>query len=288
MKTYLAIWIVLVLLIAAGSLVAAVGTEGFLQYTFVPRWRWRGRWRGPGPWPWRWPYGPRWWYVPYVEYFEDGSDAEVDEKEVGEQGEGTSRDQDYVEEGGEVVKVKAVKKEVPIDKVEGAVEGFDSVPAPKLQAWLKTHGKMAKDGFVNGSGYPNGMNVPRSVRYSIPSGSEIPAKPITDDLYQFPPDGPSPAVGLYKSTSAADYLLLSDTFPVEPGANAPNKISCVNSRSCYATDFDRLLQQGGNYRQVTNNYKRGYPDSCSSPYQELVLSFYKSDGPTIDVPANCA
>jgi hypothetical protein len=280
MKTYLAIWIVLVILIAVASVTAAVGAEGFLQYTFVPRWRWRGRWRGPGPWPWRWPYGPRWWYVPYVEYFEDGAMAVEDAKEEVNDGMGEEGD-DKKNEKGVVAK--------PIDKVEGApdVEGFDSVPAPQLQAWLKTHGKMAKDGFVNGSGYPNGMDVPRSVRYSIPSGSEIPAKPITDDLYQFPPDGPAPAVGLYKSTSAADYLLLSDTIPVEQGANAPNKISCVNSRSCYATDFDRLLAQGGNYRQITNNYKRGYPDSCSSPYQELVLSFYKSDGPTIDVPANC-
>jgi hypothetical protein len=284
MKTYLAIWIVLVILIAVAGVTAAVGAEGFLQYTFVPRWRWRGRWRGPGPWPWRWPYGPRWWYVPYVEYFEDGATAVED----------TMNDA-MDEEGEDKKNEKGVKSgakgdaEKPIDKVEGApdMEGFDSVPAPQLQAWLKTHGKMAKDGFVNGSGYPNGMNVPRSVRYSIPSGSEIPAKPITDDLYQFPPDGPAPAVGLYKSTSAADYLLLSDEFPVEPGANAPNKISCVNSRSCYATDFDRLLEQGGNFRQVTNNYKRGYPDSCSSPYQELVLSFYKSDGITVDAPANC-
>jgi hypothetical protein len=268
MKTYLAIWVVLFVLIAAAAITAAASTEGFMQYVFVPRWRWRRRWWGPGPWPWRWPYGPRWWYVPYVENFEDASGGMGD---------------------GEEMLTMEMKRERPVNKVEGTpdIEGFDSVPAPKLQAWLKTHGKMAKDGFVNGSGYPNGVVQSATMRYSIPSGSEIPAKPITDDIYQFPPDGPSPAVGLYKSTSAADYLLLSDEFPVEPGANSPSKISCVNSRSCYATDFDRLLEQGGNFRQVTNNYKRGYPDSCSSPYQELVLSFYKSDGPTIDVPANC-
>jgi hypothetical protein len=270
MKTYLSIWLVLVVLVAVASVTAAVSTEGFLQYTFVPRWRAHRRWWGPGPWPWRWPYGPRWWYVPYVEPFEDASGNVV------------ATDTEREEEEKEPVAK-------PIEKVEGTpdIEGFDSVPAPKLQAWLKTHGRMAKDGFVNGSGYPNGMDIPRSVRYSIPSGSEIPATPITDNLYQFPPDGPSPATGLYKSTSAADYLLLSDEFPVEEGANAPSRISCVNSRSCYATDFDRLLAQGGNYRQITNNYKRGYPDSCSSPYQELVLSFYKSDGLRVDAPANC-
>ena len=276
MKTYLTLWIALVLLLTIAAITAAAGTEGFLQYIFVPRWRSGRRWWGPGPWPWRWPYGPRWWYVPYVERFEDASGELV--------GAGAA------EETTATAVVAVPNEEKPVDKVEGApdVEGFDSVPAPKLQAWLKTHGKMAKDGFVNGSGYPNGVNVPRSVRYSVPSGSEIPAKPVTDDLYQFPPDGPAPAVGLYKSRSAADYLLLSDEIPVEESANAPSRISCVNSRSCYATDFDRLLQQGGNYRQITNNYKRGYPDSCSSPYQELVLSFYKSAGLNVDVPANCA
>jgi hypothetical protein len=54
-------------------------------------------------------------------------------------------------------------------------------------------------------------------------------------------------------------------------------ISNVNSRSCYASDFERMISKTGNYSQMTNNYKRGYPDSCSSPYQELVLNFYKAD-----------
>ena len=54
-------------------------------------------------------------------------------------------------------------------------------------------------------------------------------------------------------------------------------LSCVNSRSCYASDFERMISRTGNFRQFTNNYKRGYPDSCSSPYQELVLNFYKAE-----------
>ena len=79
------------------------------------------------------------------------------------------------------------------------------------------------------------------------------------------------------------YHLLGDELkPMEP-----EKISCVNSRNCFATSFDRFLEQTGNFRQATNNYKRGYPDSCSSPFQELVLSFYKSSPVTVDLPANC-
>ena len=79
------------------------------------------------------------------------------------------------------------------------------------------------------------------------------------------------------------YHLLSDEFdPL-----SPEKISCVNSRSCYATSFDRFLEQTGNFRQITNNYKRGYPDSCSSPFQELVLSFYKTQPLDMQRPTNC-
>jgi hypothetical protein len=300
MKTYLMIWAALLVLIVAGAAVGAgIGTEGFLEYIFVPRWRHRRRWWGPGPWPWRYPSGPRWWYVPYVEPFEG---HEVVEEEKNEKG----------------VNGGAVEK--PIDKVVGAPEAFDSVPAPELQKMLRTTGLMgdrnmppltgtvvpkegfvascstggkvalasnAGESFVNGSGYPNGMNVPPAVRYSIFSGSEIPRKPMRDDVMAFPPGAPASAEGLYDSR-APSYLLLGDELEAEPGAGSPSKISCVNSRSCFATDFSRLLEQGGNYRQTTNNFKRGYPDSCSSPYQELVLSFYKSDGPTVNLPAGCA
>lgn len=70
------------------------------------------------------------------------------------------------------------------------------------------------------------------------------------------------------------YHLLSDEF-APPRIN--ETISCVNSRSCYATDFQRMVDKTGNYRQLTNNYKRNYPDSCSAPYQELVLNFYKTE-----------
>ena len=79
------------------------------------------------------------------------------------------------------------------------------------------------------------------------------------------------------------YHLLGD----EMESLSPEKISCVNSRSCYATSFDRFLEQTGNFHQITNNYKRGYPDSCSSPLQELVLSFYKTTPMKMDRPTNC-
>ena len=104
--------------------------------------------------------------------------------------------------------------------------------------------------------------------------SPVAGNPLTN----FPPNKPSPV----NFGDGSNYMLLSDELePIDSG------LSCVNSRSCYAVDTDRLQEKTGNFRQLTNNYKRGYPDSCSSPYQELVLSFYKDDGLKIDVPKNC-
>jgi hypothetical protein len=103
--------------------------------------------------------------------------------------------------------------------------------------------------------------------------------PESDLLIDHPPNGPAPL----QPSSKEPYQLLNDEFP---SVGPPEHISCVNSRSCYTTDFSRLLEPSS-YRQMTNNYKHGYPDSCSSPFQELVMSFYKGDGMKIDVPKNC-
>lgn len=110
-------------------------------------------------------------------------------------------------------------------------------------------------------------------------------KPETDTILQngdspileFPPNTPGPS-DLYNNQP---YHLLSDELSPP---RMDESLSCVNSRSCYATDFERMVSKTGNYRQLTNNYKRGYPDSCSSPFQELVLNFYKAD--KMDVPIN--
>jgi hypothetical protein len=106
--------------------------------------------------------------------------------------------------------------------------------------------------------------------------SKIPGDPIL----VAPPNRPSPV----DFANRDSYLLLSDELKTMP---ADSGISCVNSRSCFAGNFDRLQEKTGNFRQLTNNYKRGYPDSCSSPFQELVLSFYDSKGLKVDAPKNC-
>lgn len=91
-----------------------------------------------------------------------------------------------------------------------------------------------------------------------------------DPIIEYPPDSPAPANLSIKTP----YHLLGNEIPPP---RVKESISCVNSRSCYATDFSRIIEKTGNYTQYTNNYKRGYPDSCSAPTQELVLNFYKTD-----------
>jgi len=98
-----------------------------------------------------------------------------------------------------------------------------------------------------------------------------------DPIMQYVPDSPSP-VELHNNQP---YHLLNDSM--QP-PRLQESVSCVNSRSCYATDFQRMIEKTGNFRQLTNNYKRDYPDSCTSPIQELVLNFYKHD--PMPIPAN--
>jgi len=88
-------------------------------------------------------------------------------------------------------------------------------------------------------------------------------------VLSYPPNGPSPA----DIDTPHPYHLLGD---IMAPPREKESVSCVNSRSCYATDFGRTIEKTGNFRQMTNNYKRNYPDSCTGWNQELTLNFYKT------------
>ena len=49
------------------------------------------------------------------------------------------------------------------------------------------------------------------------------------------------------------------------------------AKGCYEADFQIRLEKTGNFRQLTNNYKRGDPDSCSGPIQDLTFAVYKTE-----------
>jgi|688.fasta_scaffold651125_2 hypothetical protein len=53
-----------------------------------------------------------------------------------------------------------------------------------------------------------------------------------------------------------------------------DKTSGLSAQRCFETDFNRRIEKTGNYKQLTNNYKRMNPDSCTAPMTELVTSFY--------------
>jgi hypothetical protein len=49
-----------------------------------------------------------------------------------------------------------------------------------------------------------------------------------------------------------------------------------NSEDCYKHNYQACMNStGGSYAQVTNNYMRINPDSCSSPLHEFLGNFYK-------------
>jgi len=67
------------------------------------------------------------------------------------------------------------------------------------------------------------------------------------------------------------YNLLKDVLP-----EAVKRVS-PTSQQCYTSDFQTRIEKTGNFKQLTNNYKRSEPDSCSSPLHEFVLSYYKPE-----------
>jgi len=65
------------------------------------------------------------------------------------------------------------------------------------------------------------------------------------------------------------YHLLSDRLP------AKHALSQTGSQACYQMDAEQALSKTGSFRQLTNNYKRTYPDNCSMGHQDLLLNFYE-------------
>lgn len=148
--------------------------------------------------------------------------------------------------------------------------------APKSQKnWWKRSG-WERFGYPTYSfwseGYENLNDRPAEISDESQKQASLLTRNIGNEspVMEFPPDTPAPA----KLYNNKPYHLLEDEMSPP---RVKESISCVNSRSCYATNFERMIDKTGNFRQMTNNFKRGYPDSCSAPYQELVLNFYKAD-----------
>jgi len=73
------------------------------------------------------------------------------------------------------------------------------------------------------------------------------------------------------NTPRQPYALLNGWLPL---SDDPKYLT---AQGCHDVDFQVRLEKTGNFRQLTNNYKRGDPDSCSAPIQDLALSVYKTE-----------
>jgi hypothetical protein len=69
------------------------------------------------------------------------------------------------------------------------------------------------------------------------------------------------------------YALLKDSLSAKDDVERPS----FSAATCYDADFQKRVERVGNFRQMTNNYKRGTPDSCSAPLHDLVGRQYKPE-----------
>ncbi len=93
-----------------------------------------------------------------------------------------------------------------------------------------------------------------------------PLLPEHSPLLDFIPDGPSPT-DLYNKQP---YLLLEDEKKAAQNASTP----AVTAQRCYDADFTNEFSKVGTFRQMTNNYKHEYPDTCSALNKDLSMNFY--------------
>jgi hypothetical protein len=106
-------------------------------------------------------------------------------------------------------------------------------------------------------------------------------KPVTVSGFQDIRPGPVGDKPINYVTGPADsmlnprvpYHLLQGVLEDAAVDDQPN--TAFNAQACYESDFANRIQLTGNYSQLTNNYRRKNPDSCSAPVHELVNNFYK-------------
>lgn len=141
------------------------------------------------------------------------------------------------------------------------------IARPSLQAtWPMVPG--LHEGFQSGSGLVSAQGInSEALRKWLPS-PEVLTKSNGAEEKQKVLDSAAPyEAGIGKPFKSYDLL---------PGGKPePRVAGGPTSQECYGVDYQRALERAGSYAQRTNNYPRGYPDSCSAPYHELVLNFYK-------------
>ena len=112
-------------------------------------------------------------------------------------------------------------------------------------------------------------NLPRQVKQRELSGFQnMTPAPVGDKPIKYV-TGPADSM----LNPRIPYHLLQGVLEDAAVDDKPN--TAFNAQACYESDFANRIQLTGNYNQLTNNYRRKNPDSCSAPVHELVNNFYK-------------
>lgn len=81
-------------------------------------------------------------------------------------------------------------------------------------------------------------------------------------------------LGVTKPPSA-EFADVHQGLPLSDFLLTGTGLSGLTADGCAKTDAARQMELGGQYVQRTNNYRREYPDNCSSPLSEFVGGFYE-------------
>jgi len=71
-----------------------------------------------------------------------------------------------------------------------------------------------------------------------------------------------------------EYAPFQQDLPLTDILMKSTGLTSMSAVSCAAADSARQMEMGGQYIQRTNNYRRDYPDHCSSLLSDFVGGFY--------------
>jgi hypothetical protein len=143
------------------------------------------------------------------------------------------------------------------------------IARPRIEATWPM-GPNTKEGFVGSMGLVSaqGITTPE-LKAWLPSPESVTRSNKTgaSENYSVLDSAASYEAGIGKPFKSYDLL---------PGGKPEPRIAGgPTAQRCHTMDWARNLEVGGSYRQMTNNYKRKYPDSCSAPKHELILNYYE-------------
>ena len=89
-------------------------------------------------------------------------------------------------------------------------------------------------------------------------------------------------------TGSVDLADVQQGLPLADMLETDTRVTDLDAAGCAAADASRQTELGGQYIQRTNNYRRDYPDDCSSLLSDFVGGFYKPKAGAVGSVVPCA